>query len=982
MRANVCLLVGVMLYAAACTKGMIGTRVEDDGADAGLYEEELVDGDDGGLFADVDGADTDEDSAIDGNTTDGSGGDSFHAECVENADCPDQQRPVCWAGICIPSPVDNPDLDAMPSNTWTKIEDIETGGRNSPMLVYAPQLARFVLTGGSPGGHYGNAILHYNTEFFDLGEFNWTNAYPPGAPADYTPESGPTQAPAHDERYSFEDSNGVSRIAIFSNGYGVDSRAYFQYTYLTDEAKLLAFLWNHTVMYDPVARAWTDLGVTPSPTDNDESLSGGTRMMMWGSLGYDPVHREVVLIGGTAPMANGSPGTWVFSLDNRQWRRLQLGSEAINTLRTQAQDAKDETWALISALRNRRYHAEYAQVDLAGMQAQLTASIEDVSDALDAAALSGTEVEQVARALAHVHDALSRLAQVSIQQPVTADTIAGIQEVYDELMWAVYAMDVEPEPRAFSRLAYHAPTRQLILFGGDGLDRQFADTWHYDCDMRTWRKVYPELSPSPRAGHSLVFLPKSGKILLVGGYGLGDGHSYMFGDVYKKIPFETWAYDPETIKWEMIRLGSSDQEHIPGGEIPGPWPAAVNQDDVVLLVPSGRTGRQSWIMKADPTEVDAAAGAENGVGPETIAFRGDEDAPHPGSKSYDPAFYDREQSPDLAATGSLWEGIPTNVWTQVTQTKPVDVRGWGTSTFDSDSRQVLYWGGGHSEYKGTNMFHYSLDTNLWSISSRPEWVLEWTGGFLCPAMLSFQQRPHIPLHGYQTYAYDPPSHTVVAAARGMTFIYDIADRRWDYPPLETPFNVDELHESLVTTPDGVIAWADTGNQDDAGFFRYDGTKHTWQHLEKTGPQIRRPYCDGSGMLYDSTRNSLWLAPGRDLYLYDLDSGQLSQVDTQVPEFLGDYSFWREQAYIPGDDLVLVMRRFDGPDGNKVNVFYDPVQNKWYSAALEFSDGQEHEFSWNSSIFYDPVTGLVFLHNPVSFWVLRFDRQTAGLVEVP
>ena len=76
-----------------------------------------------------------------------------------------------------------------------------------------------------------------------------------------------------------------------------------------------------------------------------------------------------------------------------------------------------------------------------------------------------------------------------------------------------------------------------------------------------------------------------------------------------------------------------------------------------------------------------------------------------------------------------------------------------------------------------------------------------------------------------------------------------------------------------------------------------------------------------------------------------------------------------------------MRRFDVPGVGPANVLYDPAANEWYAAPLPFSDGQEHEFSWNSSIFRDPRTGLVFLLDPPDFWVLRFDRQAAGLVPV-
>lgn len=968
--------VSAALLLAGCSGDIAGGGPDEDaaldagpdaGSDAGI-DAGSDRGPDGGPPAD--GADP---GAVDGD-------DQPPPECARDADCTDPQRPVCWAGVCIPSPVDNPDLEALATNTWTRIEDIDTGGRHAPILVYAPRLARFVLAGGAPGGHYGDAVPHYNTEMFDLGTFRWTNAYPDDAPAGYAPESGPTGAPPHEERYSFVDPNGVSRIPMFANAYGADGRTYHQWTHALDEGKLFAFLWNKTVSYDPSARSWTVLDTPTTPTDNPDSMPAGSRMMLWGSMGYDPLHRELVLLGGTAPAARGASGTWLFSLDEGQWRRLETSSETIAALSAQASTVREQAHALLSAGRNRFFVTEAAGADPASMAAALDAAIGELDEALSAAGLAGYEGEQCQRAAGHAAAARQSLAGVSLAGAVTAETLHGLQEVHEALMWAAYALEVEPPPRALSQMAYHPPSGKLVLFGGDGLDRHHADTWLYDCEHRTWQQMFPDLSPAPRAGHALVALPASGRILLAGGFGLGDGHSYLYGDVYRSIPFEMWSYDPAANRWDLLELGGTADDNRPGGDRRGPWPAASNPDDVVLLVPSGTAGRTTWICKVDPARVDAAGTAARGVGPETLAFRGDEDAPHPGARSYDPAFYHRGVSPDPDGTAAMWAAVPANVWSAISPPRQVDTCGWGTSTFDPDRRQVLYWGGGHSEYKGTNVFHYSLATNLWSTGCRPDWVLEWSGGFLCPALLSFQGRPHVPVHAYQAYAYDPPAGKMLAI-RETTWLYDVAARRWEFPPVDPPFRADVMHVALETTPDGVVAWADTGNQDDARLFRWDHQASGWQELAKTGPSLPRPWCDGSGMAYDETRNALWLSAGRSLYRYDIDTGALSAVPGGVPAVLGDHALWREQVHLPEADLILLMRRFDGPAGGKVNVAYDPAAARWYAVDLPFSDGAEHEFSWSAALLRDPATGLVLLHNPVTFWVLRFDRATAAMTDI-
>jgi len=48
------------------------------------------------------------------------------------------------------------------------------------------------------------------------------------------------------------------------------------------------------------------------------------------------------------------------------------------------------------------------------------------------------------------------------------------------------------------------------------------------------------------------------------------------------------------------------------------------------------------------------------------------------------------------------------------------------------------------------------------------------------------------------------------------------------------------------------------------------------------PKVERVWCDGHGMVYDSKRDCLWIAPGRDIYRYDFKTGQSEKVDAKVP----------------------------------------------------------------------------------------------------
>ena len=101
-------------------------------------------------------------------------------------------------------------------------------------------------------------------------------------------------------------------------------------------------------------------------------------------------------------------------------------------------------------------------------------------------------------------------------------------------------------------MVYDPVNRQIVLFGGDQLDRLLADTWVFDCESQRWQEKRPALGPSPRGGHALVYLPKSERILLFGGYTYTSDTDYCAAQ-YKPLPFEMWAYDPRAHEWALVR---------------------------------------------------------------------------------------------------------------------------------------------------------------------------------------------------------------------------------------------------------------------------------------------------------------------------------------------------------------------------------------------------------------------------------------------
>jgi hypothetical protein len=88
-----------------------------------------------------------------------------------------------------------------------------------------------------------------------------------------------------------------------------------------------------------------------------------------------------------------------------------------------------------------------------------------------------------------------------------------------------------------SPLVFDPVSKKILLFGGDGLDQLRADTWLYDPETRTWEERRPAIGPAPRFGHALLFLPRSKKLLLIGGNGYTSSTSYQ-AMLYRRLPLE------------------------------------------------------------------------------------------------------------------------------------------------------------------------------------------------------------------------------------------------------------------------------------------------------------------------------------------------------------------------------------------------------------------------------------------------------------
>jgi N-acetylneuraminic acid mutarotase len=145
-----------------------------------------------------------------------------------------------------------------------------------------------------------------------------------------------------------------------------------------------------------------------------------------------------------------------------------------------------------------------------------------------------------------------------------------------------------PEARDGHSLVYDASNKKVYLFGGWNGAKEFSDTWVYDPAANTWTELRPAGDvPVARDSQAMVFEPKTGKVVLFGGW----NQTTDFGD--------TWLYDPAANTWT---------EASPAGE--GPSSRALSQmvceasTGKVMLFGGGNSGN---VATADMWVYDPAA---------------------------------------------------------------------------------------------------------------------------------------------------------------------------------------------------------------------------------------------------------------------------------------------------------------------------------------------------------------------------------------
>jgi hypothetical protein len=541
-----------------------------------------------------------------------------------------------------------------------------------------------------------------------------------------------------------------------------------------------------------------------------------------------------------------------------------------------------------------------------------------------------------------------------------------------------------PPARQNSPLVYDAANEVFVLFGGDHQDYHTNDTWILDLE-KGWRRAAPEAAPPPRAGHSLLYLPESGRVLMLGGYAQRSSMDYdnsaqnSYGPV---LPHQAWTYDVAGDRWQVLATWEAvrDEKRNPWscgrfyGYIARYSPLVVQADgqDRLWLVSRGAI----WTMDVDPDKVDRAQTAKLAVRPNQRRYR---------EGAFVAAYCEVPDTPEPTGLAEL----PENRFVHVPD-PPRNVclgarsRVWGTVTWDPDRDQILVWGGGHCVRSENPPIHYSPASGRMVEGYDAQEAYSY-GGARGTTTLG---RPWVSGHSWNMYAYDPGARKLLTASG---YLYDPDRMDWvpggperhGTPPFAQGYNT-----ILETTRHGVVAWARAGswNSGRSGLWLYRAKDREWVELLEPDASHPTASVDNSTMVYDSKRDQLlllttpWQREGDGtLFAFGLKDRKLRKLTPANAE-LGRMRRPRESVYVEHADWVLFGTPCPDEAGaeRKLTRGYDCRANRWMLLDFKtFPSGHTLSHGW----VYDAARKLVYVVNTNRWavWALRMDPETVTML---
>ena len=691
------------------------------------------------------------------------------------------------------------------------------------------------------------------------------------------------------------------------------------------------------------------------------------------TMAYDPVGKQLVVVGSDKRTTNvGWTRTVLYDIRTGTWSDLPLpGADVVETHK-ELVAATERTIDLGGHIRSAWYR-DPAGKGTAEERAACVALLVEVQG-MPGAEVARDDLKQAA-ALMKSGDLLKALKAVR----------AGQRTLEDE-SFRQYPV---PCSRRNSPLVYDPKNRVFVLFGGDHEDYHMNDTWVLDPAKNAWKRVSPAVAPSPRAGHALCSLPRSGKVAMYGGYVRYTHMSYGCKPSVPLDPRQLWTYDAATNTWELLKAWPAGK----GAAAPNPgWffgycadyynpPLMLADGNDALFVAQGGSKRAkavTWALAVDTAAADTAGTAKYGRDPNTRLYK---------TGNWVASFGEVDAVPKPTGLDKL----PANKWVRLPM-PPRNFcgggrqRDWGTHVWDSDRDQILLWGGGHCVAGGSPVAHYSPVTGRMVEGYDADESYSKFGRGLYDS--SIMNRPWISGHNYNHYAYDTTSGLMVCV-RG--YLYDPDRMDWlRIPRIKAPFRFKMLGTVAEATAHGVVAWSPKAKGRGYGLWRFDAEKRQWVDLEPKGT-VPGLYADSEGACYDSRRDRfLFGFGGRDgrrkgtprisrLACFDFKTKVIENLKPENTD-LAVMGGVREMVYVPDADIVLFgsapYHVGGGAKGRTLTHVYDCGKNRYM-----LLDAGPVTYGHSSGWMYDPKRKNVYaIDCHGTCWALHVDAATLTLLD--
>ena len=199
----------------------------------------------------------------------------------------------------------------VPANTFVEVGRDDVGGHFFSQVIYAPTINGVVTWGTKT---HSKPIRAHETQHFDVKQGRWVDAFPESKMDEWSGK--------------FKRWRDWNICATAGEWYGRDgvgmprpNSSFYQVCWDDLNKRLIYYLGSMTFSYDPAARKWKQIY---APSDKRQPPA----LLLWSSLCYDPVNKQVLLFGGGGvDSPDGRPHTWAMDVTTDQWRQLDLKVE-------------------------------------------------------------------------------------------------------------------------------------------------------------------------------------------------------------------------------------------------------------------------------------------------------------------------------------------------------------------------------------------------------------------------------------------------------------------------------------------------------------------------------------------------------------------------------------------------------------------------------------------------------------------------------